>query len=198
MTRGVRPLTIKQTLLAAIVALGITQPLHAASYLIDTAGAHAAIQFRIQHLGYSWLHGRFNHFSGSFEYDESSPESAAVKVEIDVASIDSNHAERDNHLRGEDFLAVDQFPKASFVSQSFTPLGDGKGRLKGEFTLHGVTRPLTIEVEKIGAGPDPWGGERIGFEGKTRFALKAFGIDYDLGPASQEVEINLSIEGIRQ
>lgn len=167
-------------------------------YLIDTQGAHAFVLFRIQHLGYSWLSGRFNTFSGSFEYDEKNPGAASVKVEIDTASIDSNHAERDKHLRGKDFLDVSKYPKANFVSTAFKEKGDGTASLEGELTLHGVTRPVTIDVEHIGHGPDPWGGYRRGFEGTTRIALADFGINYNLGPKSREVELTLSVEGIRQ
>jgi polyisoprenoid-binding protein YceI len=174
---------------------GVTQ---AADYLIDTKGAHAFIQFHIKHLGYSWLVGRFNRFGGEFSYDEANPETAKVTVTIDTASIDSNHAERDKHLRNEDFLEVDKFPEARFVSTSYRDLGDGKGELAGELTLRGVTRPMTIAVTHIGAGSDPWGGYRRGFEGRTSFALADFGINYDLGPAAQEVHLWLGVEGIRK
>ena len=167
-------------------------------YAIDTKGAHAFILFRIQHLGYSWLSGRFNTFSGSFDYDEKNPEKASVQVEIETASIDSNHAERDKHLRGEDFLHVDKYPKARFESTAFEEKGDGTAVLRGNLTLHGVTKPVTIEVEHIGHGPDPWDGYRRGFEGTTRIALADYGITYNLGPKSREVELTLSVEGIRQ
>jgi polyisoprenoid-binding protein YceI len=184
-------LTLSAVLAAPSLALADT-------YVIDTKGAHAFIQFRIQHLGYSWLHGRFNRFSGSFEYDENHPGAASVKVDIDPSSIDSNHAELDKHLRGEDFLHVDKYPKAGFVSTGFEDRGDGSATLKGNLTLRGVTRPVTIAVTHIGHGPDPWGGNRRGFEGSTRIALADFGIDYNLGPKSKEVELTLSVEGIRQ
>ena len=167
-------------------------------YVIDTEGAHAFVQFRIQHLGYSWLYGRFNDFGGELTYDTENPENASVQVTIDTASLDSNHAERDKHLRGEDFLEVDKFPEARFQSTSYAPTGENTATLTGDLTLHGITKPVTIEVEQIGAGPDPWGGYRRGFQGATTIALKDFGIDYDLGPASQEVELILSVEGIRQ
>lgn len=170
----------------------------AVDYKIDTKGAHAFIQFHIKHLGYSWLVGRFNTFSGDFSYDERDPGSARVAVTIDTTSIDSNHAERDKHLRDEDFLDVDKYPEARFVSTAYRDLGDGKGELRGDLTLHGVTRPIAIEVTHIGAGLDPWGGYRRGFEGRTRFALADFGIDYDLGPASKEVFLWLGVEGIQQ
>ena len=183
---------------ALAAALLLPAQVLAEKYVIDTKGSHAFILFRIQHLGYSWLSGRFNTFSGNFEYDEKNPNKASVQVEIDVASIDSNHAERDKHLRSDEFLHVDKFPKAKFVSTSFKENGDGTAVLKGNFTLHGVTKPVTINVEHIGHGSDPWGGYRRGFEGTTRIALADYGIMYNLGPKSKEVELTLSVEGIRQ
>ncbi len=170
----------------------------AEDYVIDTKGAHAFIQFRIKHLGYSWLLGRFNDFSGTFSYDEKKPNEAKVEVTIKTASIDSNHAERDKHLRDKDFLHVKKYPEAKFVSTSFKENGDGTAELKGNLTLHGVTRPVTIAVKHVGHGPDPWGGNRRGFEGTTSLTLADYGINYDLGPASREVELFLSVEGIRQ
>ena len=170
----------------------------AADYVIDTKGAHAFIQFKIAHLGYSWLLGRFNTFSGEFSYDEKNPSAAKIKVDIDTASVDSNHAERDKHLRGKEFLDVRSHPKAGFVSTGFKELGNGKAELTGNFTLHGITKPVTISVNHVGHGKDPWGGYRRGFEGRTKFALADFGIMRNLGPASKEVEIYLSIEGIRK
>lgn len=180
------------------VLLSFAVAAQAADYVIDTKGAHAFIQFQIKHLGFSWLVGRFNTFAGEFSYDEANPGAASVSVTIDTASIDSNHAERDKHLRDEEFLDVEKYPQARFVSTAYRDLGDGKGELRGELTLHGVTRPLTIQVAQIGAGDDPWGGYRRGFEGRTRFTLADFGIKRDLGPASREVELWLGIEGVRK
>lgn len=172
--------------------------LWAADYKIDTKGAHAFIQFRVKHLGYSWLYGRFNAFDGSFSYDEKKPEATKVKVNIDTASVDSNHAERDKHLRSDDFLNVKKYPKAMFVSKKVMPNGNGKAIIVGDLTLHGVTKEVSINATTIGGGKDPWGGYRQGFQGSTSFKLKDFNIKKDLGPASQEVELILSIEGIRQ
>ncbi len=186
------------TTLGASLLLMASTSIHAVEYLIDTKGAHAFIQFHIKHLGYSWLVGRFNTFSGSFEYDEKNPDAASITVDIETASIDSNHAERDKHLRDEEFLNVKEHPTARFVSSSYRDLGNDKGELKGELTLNGVTRPITIDVTHIGAGMDPWGGYRRGFEGRTSFALADFGIKRNLGPASKEVHLWLGIEGIRQ
>ncbi|MFT7404871.1 YceI family protein [Zhongshania sp.] len=187
-----------------LIALGFTAllslsgGLHAAEYKIDTAGAHAFVQFKIKHLGYSWLYGRFNDFEGRFNYDPDKPDASSVNVTIKTASIDSNHAERDKHLRDKDFLAVDKYPTAIFKSTSFKAFGDGKAEMKGTLTLRGVTKPVTIAVTEIGGGKDPWGGVRHGFHGTTEIALKDFGIDFDLGPASQIVELTLDIEGIAQ
>jgi polyisoprenoid-binding protein YceI len=186
------------TIATLVLSIGLPPTALAEQYVIDTKGAHAFIQFRIKHLGFSWLTGRFNTFSGSFEYDEKNAGAAKVEIDIDVASIDSNHAERDKHLRDEDFLHVDAYPKARFVSTAFTDNGDGTAVLEGDLTLRGVTRPVSIDVEHIGHGPDPWGGYRRGFEGTTRLTLADYGINYNLGPESREVELTLSVEGIRQ
>ncbi|MEE4204416.1 MAG: YceI family protein [Halieaceae bacterium] len=170
----------------------------AAEYALDIKGQHAFIEWRIQHLGYSWLYGRFNDFDGSFEYEDGDIEDAKVSVTIDMASLDSNHAERDKHLRGDDFFAVGEFPEASFESTGIKSTGDDSFVLMGNLTLRGVTKAIEIDAEKIGEGADPWGGYRAGFIGTTTLALKDFGIDYDLGPASATAEVTLSVEGIRQ
>lgn len=188
---------MKKLVLAITAALSIGTA-NAADYVIDTKGAHASINFKIQHLGYSWLTGRFNDFGGKFSYDESNPEAANITVTIDTDSIDSNHAERDKHLKGDDFLSVDDYPEATFVSTKVVDKGNGMMDIMGNFTLHGVTKPITIEAKKIGEGSDPWGGYRAGFMGTTTIALKDFGIDYDLGPASQHVELSLHVEGVKQ
>jgi len=192
---------MKSRLLSGIaftLVLSIPSLLQAADYVIDTDKAHAFIQFRIKHLGYSWLLGRFNDFDGTFSYDEANPAASKVEVTIKTASIDSNHAERDKHLRGKDFLEVDKFPQATFVSTGFTE-NDGKTAvLTGNLTLHGVSRPVSIAVKPIGHGPDPWGGKRRGFEGTTSLKLADYNIDFDLGPAAREVELFLSVEGIEQ
>ena len=189
-----------RTLTASLLIASVftSSPLLADDYEIDTKGAHAFIQFRVQHLGYSWLYGRFNEFGGKFSYDEAAPDKTSVEVSIKTNSVDSNHAERDKHLRGDDFLDVAKYPEAQFVSTSYTPGKGNKGMLKGNLTLHGVTKPVEIAVQSIGAGKDPWGGYRRGFEGKTKFAMADFGIMKNLGPKSKDVEMILSIEGIKK
>lgn len=186
---------MKQTIATSLLALGLFGGTiaHADDYVIDTEGAHAFIQFRIKHLGYSWLYGRFDKFNGTFSYDEKQPETAKVEVTIDTSSVNSNHAERDKHLRSDDFLNVAKHPEAKFVSTKYSA-----GKLEGNLTLNGVTKPIVIAVEEVGAGTDPWGGFRRGFQGSTQFALKDFDIKKDLGSASQEVEMILSVEGVRK
>jgi len=188
---------IKTILLTALLALGFTTAAQAATYDIDDKGAHAFIQFKVSHLGYSWLLGRFNTFDGTFTYDEKNPSASKVQVVIDTASVDTNHALRDKHIRSKDFLMVDRYPEARFVSTSFTEHGKDI-EIKGKFTLHGVTRDIVLHGKKIGAGKDPWGGYRRGFEAWTNIKMKDYGFLMDLGPVSQNVNLYFSIEGIRQ
>ena len=186
--------TIK-TMATSVIALGLFAGafnVQAADYAFDKKGSHQFVQFRVQHLGYSWLYGRFNNFDGNFSYDAATPEKAKLSVTIDTSSVDTNHAERDKHIRSDDFLNVDKFSEAKFISTSF----DGKS-LKGNLTLMGVTKPVDIVVEKIGEGEDPWGGYRAGFEGRTTFKMADFGVKKSLGPKSADVEMILSVEGIR-
>ncbi|WP_368448516.1 YceI family protein [Cobetia amphilecti] len=171
----------------------------ASDYTIDTDGQHAFIQFKISHLGYSYVLGQFKEFSGDFSYDQGKPEDAKVSVEVDVDSLDSAHAERDKHIKSADFLDVSQYPTATFTSTGFESTGDGSGKLKGELTLHGQTQPVTLDVDHIGGGEDPWGGYRQGFEGTTTLELADYGIDTSkLGPNAATVDLYLVIEGIRQ
>ena len=170
----------------------------AADYVIDKQGQHAFVNFKISHLGYSWLYGTFKDFDGSFSFDAAKPEASAVKVELKTASVDSNHAARDKHLRSADFLNVAKHPTATFASTSVKSTGEGTADITGNLTLNGVTKPVVIAARFIGEGQDPWGGYRAGFEGSTRLKLKDFDIQKDLGPAAQEVELIISVEGVRQ
>lgn len=171
-------------------------PALADEYEIDLS--HSFIQFRTQHLGVSWLLGRFNEFEGEFTYDpDAGPGAQEIRVEVETDSVDSNHAERDKHLRGRTFLDVDEFPTATFTGTDFSGDENG-GTMRGEFTLHGVTRPVTVEVTKVGEGDDPWGGYRAGFEGRFSFNRSDFGVDRDLGPMSERVDMEIYLEGVRR
>ncbi|QLC72786.1 YceI family protein [Pseudomonas sp. LPB0260] len=191
---------LKKTLAALALGsalFGAGQAL-AADYVIDTKGQHAFVNFKINHLGYSWLYGTFKEFEGSFSYDEKNPEASKVKVTLDTASVDTNHAERDKHLRSGDFLNVGKHPNATFESTAVKSTGEGTADITGNLTLNGVTKPVVIAATFVGQGEDPWGGYRAGFSGSTKLKLKDFDIQMDLGPASQEVELILSVEGVRQ
>lgn len=186
------------TVALAALAFAAAIPAQAADYEIDTKGAHASINFRVNHIGFSWLTGRFDTFGGTFTFDDKNPAASKVSVEIDTNSVNSNHAERDKHLRSADFLDVGNHPKATFVSKSVTLKGDTAATIVGDLTLRGVTKEVTIDATLIGGGEDPWGGYRTGFEGTTSFALADFGIPKDLGPASKTVELTLHVEGVRK
>lgn len=168
----------------------------AADYTIDTKGAHASVNFRVSHLGYSFTQGRFNEFEGTFSYDPQDIAASKVNVVVDTSSIDSNHAERDKHIRSDDFLDVSKYPKATFTSTKVTDKGDGKLAVDGTLELHGKSLPVTIDAEFIGAGKDPWGGERAGFKGTSRIDLKDFGIKEMAG--ASYVDLDLYVEGVQQ
>ena len=195
-------MTFKQLIAGATFALITALPAHAATenYAIDIKGQHAFIQFKIQHLGYSYELGSFRTFDGQFSYDDEKPSNNRVSVKIDTASLDTNHAERDKHLRSDDFFDVAKYPESSFVSTGYRDLGNGKGVLSGTFTLRGVSKALDIQVHQVGAGKDPWGGFRRGFEGHATLHLSDYHMKKGamLGPVAEEVEIYLSIEGVRQ
>jgi len=186
-----------------VLAIGLSVSMSAQAsenYNFDIKGQHAFIQFKIKHLGYSWLLGSFKKFDGSFVYDEAKPSNNSAVVDIDVNSLDTNHAERNKHLRSGDFFNVATFPKATFVSTSYKDLGNGKGIMTGKLTLRGVTKSIQLDVMQIGAGKDPWGGYRRGFEARTTLHLSDYKMlkSAMLGAVAENVELYMSIEGVRQ
>ena len=183
------------TLGSLMLAAGLSQ---AADYQIDKQGQHASINFKISHLGYSWVYGRFNDFDGTFSWDADKPEASAINVTVNTESVDTNHAERDKHIRGEDFLNVSENATATFTSTGVEVTGDNSAKVTGDLTLNGVTKPVVLDANFIGEGEDPWGGYRAGFDATTTLKLADFGIDYNLGPASETVELILTVEGVRQ
>ena len=191
---------LKKTLVALALGgalMGAGQVM-AADYAIDKQGQHAFVNFKISHLGYSWLYGTFKDFDGSFSFDAAKPQDSKVNVTLNTTSVDTNHAERDKHIRSGDFLNVSKHPTATFASTSVKSTGEGTADITGDLTLNGVTKPVVIAAKFIGEGKDPWGGYRAGFEGSTKLKLKDFDIQKDLGPASQDVELIISVEGVRQ
>ncbi|WP_077285193.1 YceI family protein [Cognaticolwellia aestuarii] len=184
----------KLLLVTTLFASSALLPAFAADYKIDHEGAHASINIKASHLGFSVLTGRFNKFTGTFSYDEKNISAAKVSVKVDTSSFDSNHAMRDKHVRSDDFLDVNKFAQATFISTKVTDQGNGKLAINGNFTLHGVTKPMTIDAVKVGEGSDPWGGYRLGFSGTATISMADFGFKQDYG----QVDLELHIEGIRQ
>ncbi len=194
---------MKKQFVAAAFALAVTTGVYAAedsgTYDFDNENAHQFITFKISHLGYSWVYGRFNDFDGQFTYDADNPEKSSVNVTVEIGSVDTNNAERDKHVRSKSIFNVDDFPQATFISKRVVLDDDaGEGEIIGDLTLRGVTREVTLDVEMIGHGTDPWGGYRMGFEAETNFRLADFGIPTDWGKPSETVELIISVEGIRQ
>ncbi len=189
---------MKKSLLATGLAMVMALPLgaQAADYVIDTKGAHASVNFKVSHLGYSFIKGRFNTFTGDFSFDENNIAASKVNVVVDTTSLDSNHAERDKHIRSDDFINAGKFGQASFTSTKVTDKGNGMLDVAGDITLHGVTKNILIKAEFIGAGNDPWGGERAGFVGQTRLELADFGIP--VKGASSYVDLEFHIEGVKK
>lgn len=187
----------------AIALLGASSLLplaaQAAEYTIDSDNQHAFIEFRISHLGFSYILGTFDDFTGSFDYDPEKPSDSSVEVSVDVESLDTSHAERDKHILSADFLDAGQYPKATFESTGFEPTGDGQGVLTGDLTLHGVTHAIEMPVTLLGKGEDPWGGYRAGFEGSTTLTLADYGIDMSQFPeVMHQLELYVTFEGVRQ
>lgn len=186
--------------IASALALGLatssgTASADAQAYEIDPG--HTFITFEISHIGFSFLPGSFNDFSGTLRYDSEEPSNSSTQFTIRTASIDTEHAERDKHLKSDDFFHVEEYPTATFKSTSFSLNDDDTGTLEGDLTLKGVTNPVTLDVEMTGATEDPWGNHRIAFIATTEITLKDFNIDYDLGPASRNADLRIALEAIR-
>ncbi len=190
--------TIKKWITSVGLAATIALPLSAtaADYVIDSKGMHTSINFRVSHLGFSFTQGRFNDFEGSFSYDPADINASKVQVTVDTSSIDSNQADRDKHIRSNDFLKVSNFPKAVFTSTKVTDKGDGKLAIDGNLEMLGQTKPITIDATFIGAGQDPWGGQRAGFEGSTRIEFSDFGIQSMAG--ASYAQMDLYVEGVQK
>jgi polyisoprenoid-binding protein YceI len=157
---------------------------------------HSTVLFRISHLGVSNFYGRFNGISGSFTVAEGA--TGAVSVTIPVASVDTANEKRDAHLKSPDFFSAEQFPEITFKSDALKHAGGANYEAKGTLTLHGVSKEVTIAVERIGSKETPM-GYRTGFEGAVTIRRSDFGMKYGLdGALGDEVKLILAIEGIRK
>lgn len=163
---------------------------------------HSEVTFSVRHLMVSRVRGSFPVFSGTV-ITADDPAEARVEAEIDVASVDTRDQRRDNHLRSADFFDVEHFPTMTFRSTAVRPRGEGY-TVEGELTLHGVTRPVSLEMELNGVHGDPWGGTRAGFSATTEINRRDFGIDIAMPiegggvVVGDRVSVSLEIQAVLQ
>ncbi|MEP0847496.1 MAG: YceI family protein [Phycisphaerae bacterium] len=178
-----------------IVLGGLSSASAADLYEVDSV--HSSVVFRIRHLNVSYAYGRFNDISGQFMFDEADPAKSRIDVSVKVESIDTANTDRDKHLKSAEFFNVAEHPTIAFKSSRVEKLADNKYRAEGELTLMGVTKPLTVELERVGSVDHPKLGARSGFE--TVFTIKRgdFGLNAAAGMLGEDVRLMVSIEGVR-
>ena len=166
--------------------------------------SHSAIAFSVRHMVVSKTRGRFTRWSGELRFDPDNPSASSVEVKIDPGSVDTADADRDGHLRSADFFDVERFPTASFRSTSVEDRRGDRYRVTGDLTVHGVTKPVVLEVTFEGSGKDPWGGERAGFSASTSIDRKQFGLEWNKALETggllvgEKVDLTLEIEAVKQ
>jgi len=164
------------------------------SYMIDPA--HTTVTFSASHLGTSDLAGRFNTIEGNFTLAPKG--NSKVEVTIDTASVDTNHEKRDVHLRSPDFFNAKQYPKIKFISSKVHFSNGELEKIEGKLSLHGKTQSVTLAVEAVGAGADPWGGYRAGYRVATVIKRSDFGMDFMQGGIGDDIKLSINIEAIKQ
>jgi len=171
------------------------------TFTIDKA--HSEVNFQIRHL-VTKVRGRFADFSGTVVFEPAVPQASSVTFTIDAKSIDTNSADRDQHLRSDDFFAVDEHPTLTFVSSHVTKKGDERYDVEGTLTIRGVSRTVTLPVTYLGEAKDPWGNTRAGFETELTINRKDYGLRWNamletggvmLG---DDVKISVSAQAIAQ
>ncbi|HLK00978.1 MAG TPA: YceI family protein [Streptosporangiaceae bacterium] len=172
------------------------------TYTIDPA--HSRIGFVARHAMVTKVRGAFNEFDGSITLDGARPENSSATIEIQAASIDTRNAQRDGHLRGNDFLSMDEFPQITFVSTGAKQTGDSEFELTGDLTIKGVARPVAIPFSFEGAQTDPFGNFRVGFEGSLVVNRKDWGVNWNAALegggvlVSEKITLEFEISAIRQ
>lgn len=185
--------------LAGFLLLSLSQAAQAAVYKVDTD--HSSVSFKIRHL-LSNVTGHFKTFEGTIEYERGKPETWKTSGSIDAASIDTNVPERDKHLRSADFFEVEKFPKIEFKSTEVESATDTSAKLKGLLSIHGIEKPVTLDIEIHGVGKDPWGNVRAAFTATTKINRKDFGLSWNQALETgqllvgEEVVITIEAEGI--
>ena len=176
-----------KTAIFTILSLLLSANVSATPYKVDMG--HSAVLFKVKHFNVGYTFGSFKSFKGSLE------EGASVELTVDASSVDSNVEKRDSHLKGPDFFNVKQFPEITFKSSKWE--GD---TVTGALTFHGVTKEVSLKVEKVGAGADPWGNQRVGYYGELTIKRSDFGVSYGVkeGSASDELTLIISLEGVQK
>lgn len=191
------PKSFKTLTLALGFILGLSVLADAGeTYEVDPV--HSMAVFRVKHLGVSYTYGRFKDISGTFVVDEQDPTKSSAEITIKTDSVTTDDEKRDQHLRSPDFFDAKQYPVMSFKSKSVKKVKDNAYEVTGDFTLHGVTKSLSVTLEHVGVGKDPWGGQRSGFEGVFTLKRSDFGMSYMLEGIGDEVRVILGVEGIRK
>ena len=165
---------------------------------------HSSVNFTVRHMVVSKVRGRFTKWDGTLLMDEQDPSGGRVEVVIAAASIDTGVGQRDEHLRSADFFDVEHFPTITFKSTRVEKARAGTLKVTGDLTMHGVTRPVVLDVEYAGSAKDPWGGVRAGFSASVSLDRKEFGLKYNqlLETGSvvvgETVEIAIEAEMVKQ
>jgi len=189
--------------LVGLSLLVAAAPSMASTWELDAA--HSSVQFAVSHLMVSTVRGTFNKFSGTIELDESDPSKSTVEATIDVASIDTREAKRDEHLKNADFFDVAKYPTITFKSTSVSKTGGGKYRVRGDLTMHGVTKEVSLEAS---GSPkpfqDPFGNTKLGGAVRGRINRKDFGMTWNKSLDSggvvvgDEVTITIDVELVKK
>ncbi|MGC8628392.1 MAG: YceI family protein [Acidimicrobiales bacterium] len=166
------------------------------NYVLDAA--HSRLGFSARHAMVTKVRGAFNEFEGSGYIDEADPSKSHFKITIKATSIDTRNADRDKHLRSNDFLAMDDYPEITFTSTAVEKVDDTNYKVTGDLTLRGTTRPVTVDLEFTGSVIDPWGNTRLGFEGGTTINRKDWGVNWnaplEAGGVLVSERVNLEFE----
>ena len=185
------------TLLVSATLVSFAAEFARAAETFEIDGSHTSVLFRIKHLGVSFFYGRFTDVSGSVVLDDD-PANCSMNIVIKSDSINTDSEKRDAHLKSPDFFNARQFPEITFKSTSIKAAGENQLEVTGDLTLHGVTKPITVTVDRTGSGSDPWGGYRTGLETTITIKRSDYGMKFMLKGLSDEVKLMISIEGIRQ
>jgi polyisoprenoid-binding protein YceI len=165
---------------------------------------HSHVSFSVRHLMISRVHGSFKTWTGTLETDDADFKNAKLDVSIDAASVDTKEPQRDEHLRSADFFDVANHPKLTFESTAVERVDPEHFKVTGNLTIHGVTKPETLDVEHFGRQKDPWGGERAGFSAKTSIDRKDFGLTFNMPldgggfMVGDKIEITIDVEAVKE